>query len=397
MQIKLVDLAAQNAEIRETVENEMAALHRETAYVGGARVEAFEDEFARFLGVRYVRTVASGTDALRLALTAAGVGPGDEVITVPMTFIATVEAILQSGARPVFVDVDPLTCNMSPAALSRYLERRRFSAPNGPRAIMPVHLYGMPAAMAELREIAARYRLAIIEDACQAHGARLKLNDRWVAAGTAGDAGCFSFYPGKNLGGWGEGGAVATDNEEIARRVHSLRDHGRISHYLHEECGYNARLDALQAVVLRAKLARLERWNGRRRELAAAYRELLHGLECQYEPEHAASCWHLFTIRSTRRDAIRNALLMNKIECGIHYPVPLHLQPACRALGYRSGDFPVSERIADTVLSLPMHPHLTNLDAVRIAEVVREALNTHPADEPARYRRPRASAATAHG
>ncbi len=380
MQVKLVDLAAQNAEIREEVEAEFVEVHRATAYVGGARVEAFEQDFARFLDVRHVLSVASGTDALRLALLAAGVGPGDEVITVPLTFIATAEAIVQAGARPVFVDVDPLTCNMSPAALVRYLERGHFSSANGPKAILPVHLYGMPAAMAELREIAARFRLVVVEDACQAHGAHLKLGNRWAAAGTLGDAGCFSFYPGKNLGGWGEGGAVATDNEEIARRVLSLRDHGRISHYLHQECGYNARLDALQAVVLRAKLKRLGRWNARRRELAAAYRELLApcAIQLQSEAPDTSSCWHLFVMRSERRDAIRNALLMSKIECGIHYPVPLHLQPACRALGYHSGDFPVSERIADTVLSLPLHPHLTNLDVVRVADVVREALNAKP-------------------
>jgi dTDP-4-amino-4,6-dideoxygalactose transaminase len=384
MKVRLVDLAAQNAEIREEVEAEFIELHRETAYVGGARVEAFEQDFARFLGVSQVLSVASGTDALRLALLAAGVGPGDEVITVPMTFIATVEAIVQVGARPVFVDVDPMTCNMSPAALVRYLERRKFRSPHGPRAILPVHLYGMPAAMAEINEIAACFRLAVVEDACQAHGARLKFGNRWAAAGTLGDAGCFSFYPGKNLGGWGEGGAVATNNEELARRVRSLRDHGRLSHYLHEECGYNARLDALQAVVLRAKLKRLGRWNARRRELAAAYHELLTpcGIEIQSEAPGTSSCWHLFAMRSEQRDTVRNALLMNQIECGIHYPVPLHLQPACRTLGYRSGDFPVAERIADTVLSLPMHPHLTNLDVVRVAEVVGEALNAMPALTP---------------
>ncbi len=378
MQMKLVDLAAQNAEIREAVETEMAVVHRETAYVGGARVEAFEQEFARFLGARHVLTVSSGTDALRLALLAAGVGPDDEVITVPMTFIATVEAIVQTGARPVFVDVDPATCNMSPAALLKYLERKRFNSLNGPRAILPVHLYGMPAPMPELIAIAKRFKLAVIEDACQAHGARVKIGGRWVATGTMGDAGCFSFYPGKNLGAWGEGGAIATDNEDLARRIRSMRDHGRISHYLHEEYGYNARLDALQAVVLRAKLVQLERWNQKRRELAAAYRELFASDEVrlQHEPADASSCWHLFTIRSRRRDAIRNALLMNKIECGIHYPVPLHLQPACHALAYRSGDFPVSEQIADTVLSLPLHPHLSNLDIVRVAELVREALHS---------------------
>jgi dTDP-4-amino-4,6-dideoxygalactose transaminase len=376
--IKLVDLAAQNTEIWTEVERELDEIHRDTAYIGGPQVAAFEEEFAEYLGVRCVAGVGSGTDALRLALLALGVGPGDEVITVPMTFIATAAAIAHTGARPVFVDVDPMTCNMSPTALELYLKSGRWSAPNGPKAIMPVHLYGTPAPMTQLHEIAARYGLKIVEDACQAHGARVRAGTESVRAGTVGNAGCFSFYPGKNLGAWGEAGAVATNDEELAERIKLLRDHGRISHYAHQECGYNARLDALQAAVLRAKLRRLDEWNMCRREAAYTYRKLLSRTPVLLprRPDDAEPCYHLFVIRSERRDAIRNALLMNKIECGIHYPVPLHLQPAFRKLGHRPNDFPASEQIADTVLSLPMHPHLTKLEVARVAAAVEHALES---------------------
>jgi dTDP-4-amino-4,6-dideoxygalactose transaminase len=375
--IRFVDLAAQNEEIRADVERAFDQIHRDTDYVGGSHVSTFEREFADYIGVRHVVGVSSGTDALRLALIAIGVGPGDEVITSPMTFIGTAEAIVQAGARPTFVDIDPVTGNLSVEAVRRYLQHGDFATPNGPAAIMPVHLYGTPAAMGELLEVANRYGLKIVEDACQAHGARIMIRGRWMHAGAIGTAGCFSFYPGKNLGAWGEAGAVATNDLDLATRVSMLRDHGRISHYAHQECGYNARLDTLQAAVLSAKLMRLDRWNARRRELASTYQELLAdtGIALPSEGEHAESCYHLYVVRSDRRDALRTALLSNGIECGIHYPVPLHLQPALRDYGHRHGDFPRSEELADTALSLPMHPHLNNLDLVRIAEALRQALN----------------------
>lgn len=373
MQIKFVDLAAMNDEIRVRVDRELAEIHRNTAYIGGPQVEAFEKEFAEFLGVRHVIGVGSGTDALRLALMALDLGPGDEVITTPMTFIATAASIIQAGARPVFVDIDPETCNVSPAAVRRYFETHKNG--NGKphkRVILPVHLYGLPAAMPELNAIAREFGALVMEDACQAHGARID----GTRAGAMSLASAFSFYPGKNLGAWGEGGAVATDDDQLTARIASLRDHGRVSHYEHEEFGYNARLDAIQSAVLRAKLEKLDEWNERRRKLAQAYCERLAGCGIKLPPEPAGyrSVYHLFVIRTEKRDAIRQALLEKNIGCGIHYPLPLHLQPACRHLGFKSGDFPEAERAAQTVLSLPMHPALSIDEVDRVAEVVRETM-----------------------
>ena len=387
MKIKFVDLAGQNLEISERVAFEFESIHAATAYVGGHQVESFEREFAEFLKVKRVIAVANGTDALRIALLALGIGPGDEVITVPMTFIATAASIVQTGARPRFVDIDPATGNMSVTALRGFLGSLPRNERRAVRAIVPVHLYGLPAPIVELKEIAAEFNLKLVEDACQAHGARVRTADGMAMAGTFGDAGCFSFYPGKNLGAWGDGGAVATNDEEIAQRVSSLGNHGRLSHYAHEICGYNSRLDSIQAAVLRAKLEKLAEWNERRRVVAAAYRELLAPLDAQpiLEPDGAESCYHLFVIRSTRRDAIRNALLQAEIECGIHYPVPLHLQPALAYLGYRAGDFPASEALADTTLSLPMHPHLDGQEIMRTVEVVADVLA--PAIEPVAVQR----------
>jgi dTDP-4-amino-4,6-dideoxygalactose transaminase len=293
MQIKFVDLVSQTAEIRERVERELVKIHLDAGYIGGPQVKAFEEEFAAYLGVRHVISVGNGTDAIRLALLAVGVGPGSEVITTPMTFIATAAAIRQTGARPTLVDIDPETCNIDPHALRRYLVERRRRSPHGLRAIVPVHLYGLPAAMREIQEIAVEFGLRIVEDACQAHGASFHDGQRWRYAGTLGAAGCFSFYPGKNLGAWGDGGAAATDDDELADRIRMLRDHGRISHYAHQDYGYNSRLDAIQAAVLRAKLERLPDWNRRRREIAESYRELLDGadLVLPTEPEGLASAY----------------------------------------------------------------------------------------------------------
>ncbi|HEV3113792.1 MAG TPA: DegT/DnrJ/EryC1/StrS family aminotransferase [Candidatus Binataceae bacterium] len=376
MPIKFLDLAAQNNEIRGRVDAEYQRIHDNTAYVGGPQVAEFETRFAEYLGAKCAVGVGSGTDALRLALLAAGIGPGDEVITTPMTFIATVEAIFQVGATPVFVDVDHDTATISAEAVKRYIEEKSYGTRNGPRAIVPVHLYGLPAAMDPLLEIARTHKLAVIEDACQAHGARVHSDGGWKRAGAVGTIGCFSFYPGKNLGAWGEAGAIATNDSELAERISVLRDHGRVSHYMHRESGYNARMDTVQAAVLLAKLECLDRWNARRREIARHYSELLSGcgVQAPIEPEGAESCYHLFVIRSPRRDLIRDALTAAEIGCGIHYPIPLHLQPACAELGYRSGDFPNSERHAESILSLPMHPHLTDHEVSTVANTVVMAL-----------------------
>jgi dTDP-4-amino-4,6-dideoxygalactose transaminase len=376
MRIKFINLAAQNQEIAQRIEHELEQVHSHSSYVGGEQVEKFEQEFANYLGVKRVVGVANGTDALRLALLALGVGAGDEVITVPMTFIATAASIVQTGARPVLVDIDPETCNISLPKLRKLLEKRLPGERANIKAIVPVHLYGMPVEMTGLKNIADEFGMKIAEDACQAHGARILAGEGWVRAGTIGDVGCFSFYPGKNLGAWGDGGAIATNNEEIAQRISSLGNHGRLSHYAHEICGYNSRLDSIQAAVLRAKLEKLDEWNQRRRIIAAAYHEMLAPLDVRSlrEPAGLESCYHLFVIRSPKRDFIRTTLIENQIECGIHYPVPLHLQPALSYLGYRPGDFPVSEALADTALSLPMHPHMTGVEVARTVEAVAEAL-----------------------
>jgi dTDP-4-amino-4,6-dideoxygalactose transaminase len=375
VRVRMVDLRAQNREIHDDISGELALVHERSAYVGGAQVTAFEQSFADYLGVRRVIAVNSGTDAIRLALEAAGVGPGDAVLTTPLTFIATVEGIVQCGARPLFADIDPATGNISADAARSVLKAARERTGFKARAILPVHLYGLPAPMEQLSRLAQDYGVTLIEDACQAHGARLRFGGRWMRAGAVSAAGCFSFYPGKNLGAWGDGGAVAIDDETLATRVAQLRDHGRVSHYEHRVCGYNSRLDTIQAVVLSAKLKRLDTWNRRRREIAEWYRTMLSGCEVEIlaESEGAESCYHLFVIRSPKRDEIKRALLREQIECGIHYPIPLHLQPACRFLGHQAGDFPAAEEFAKTILSLPMHPHLTEEEVAEVARVVRLA------------------------
>jgi dTDP-4-amino-4,6-dideoxygalactose transaminase len=374
MKVKFVDLAAQNAEIKKDADALIEQIHYTTSYVGGQQVSAFESAFAEFIGVKHVIGVSSGTDALRLALLALGIRPGDSVITTPMTFIATVAAIVQTGARPIFVDIEPAAGNISSVAVARYLKSHWHESI---RAILPVDLYGLPAPLQELREVAAAHGLKLVEDACQAHGASIMIDDNWkMAGGALVDAACFSFYPGKNLGAWGEGGAVATNDDALAEDISRLRDHGRTSHYTHDLLGYNARLDTLQAAVLMAKLRRLPEWNRRRREIADLYRELLAetNLQLPREPQGYRSCYHLYVVRCQERGKLRDALSNADIACGIHYPVPLHLQPACKFLGYQRGDFPHAEKLADTALSLPMHPHLSADEVEHVANVIRRAI-----------------------
>jgi dTDP-4-amino-4,6-dideoxygalactose transaminase len=381
--IPFIDLPLQHRALEEELIQVFRDVLRTASFIGGPQVQAFEEEFAAFCGSRYCVGVNSGTDALRFALIAAGVGPGHAVITVPNTFIATVEAISQAGATPLFVDVDEKTHNIDPAKLEVLLEKRL--APHAssltprPKAIIPVHLYGQPADMDPILEVAARYGLFVLEDACQAHGAEYfsKREKRWRKCGTMGLAAAFSFYPGKNLGACGEGGAVSTDNTELARTIRMLRDHGQAKKYYHDIDGYNGRLDALQAGWLRVKLRHLAEWNQSRRENARRYNDLLRNLEGvtpPLEPLYSRAVHHLYVIRAQGRDALQRHLAEQGIATGIHYPVPIHLQNACAHLGYIEGDFPVSERLARGILSLPMYPELTYDQQRRVVESVRDFL-----------------------
>jgi dTDP-4-amino-4,6-dideoxygalactose transaminase len=385
--IPFLDLASCHLALEgELVEVFKGAL-RSSGFIGGPQVEGFEKEFAEFCGTGHCIGVGSGTDALRFALIAAGVNAGDVVITVPNTFIATTEAITQAGGVAEFVDVNERTYNMDPEKLREYLETqceidkmgmavsKRLDKPV--RAVIPVHLYGQTADMDAIAEIAEKYGLRVIEDACQAHGAEYfsKRRNRWMRAGSIGEAAAFSFYPGKNLGACGEGGAVTTNDPEVARKVRMLRDHGQARKYIHEMEGYNGRLDAIQAGILRVKLRHLEEWNAMRRENASRYNGLLGGIDgvaTPSEPEWARPVHHLYVICTKNRDGLQGYLSDNGIATGLHYPVPLHIQEAYRGLGYGEGNFAVAEKSARQLLSLPMYPELTETLQQRVAEAIRE-------------------------
>ena len=356
-------------------------------FIGGPVVEQFEHAFAEFCDTKYCVGVNSGTDALRFALTAAGVKSGDVVITVPHTFIATTEAISQAGAEPRFVDIDERTYNMDPAKVRTYLENGcTFDArldvlidnKTGKRvtAIVPVHLYGQMADMDALLELAEQYKLIVIEDACQAHGAQYfsKKENRWRMAGSIGKAAAFSFYPGKNLGACGEAGAITTNDEGVARTTRMIRDHGQAKKYYHDMEGYNGRLDSIQAGILSVKLKYLPSWNQSRREHAAKYNELFAtakmNLVAPHEPSWSKAVYHLYVIQVENREALQAALTKENIGTGIHYPIPLHLQKAYANLGYRPGDFPVCEKAAERILSLPMFPALSEADQERVVDAV---------------------------
>ena len=387
--VRFVDLAAQHAEVREELDAALREIFERSAFIGGPNVEGFEREFAAYCGVRHAIGCGSGTDALKLALMAVGVAPGDEVITVPMTFIATAEGASLVGAHPVFVDVDPETCTMDPARLREFLERccrvdrdgRTINTRTGRRvaAVVPVHLYGCPADMPPILETARQYGLEVIEDACQAHGATCRSagNGSEKRAGSIAKAGCFSFYPGKNLGAVGEAGAITTDDDQIAERVRVLRDHGQSERYMHvSPDGWNGRLDALQAAVLRIKLKRLDRWNEQRCQVASWYRQGLSGLDLTLPRESACGrhVYHLYVIRVKDRDRVRAELAKRNVPTGLHYPIALHLQPAYSQMGLAAGDYPASEAIAETGLSLPMHPHLSKDQVEYICHCLREIL-----------------------
>lgn len=371
--IPFLDLVTPHRELEaELVEAFRDAL-RAAAFVGGPQVEAFEREFAAYCGARHCVGVANGTDAVRLALVASGVGRGDAVVTVSHTFIATVEAISQAGAETEFVDIDPRTYCMSPDALDAYLGRcakdpvtgRPLGIRTGKpiKAVVPVHLYGQVVDMDAILAIAAHYDLLVIEDACQAHGAEYRSADGvWRRAGTFGTAAAFSFYAGKNLGACGEGGAVTTGDEQVARTIRMLREHGQAQKYYHDLEGCNGRLHAIQAAFLRVKLRRLDGWNAQRRAAAARYSELLSsipGVTVPFESERSRAVYHLYVIRSGDRDALAQQLKAQGISTGLHYPLPVHLQKCYRDWGYGPGSLPVTEQAASEILSLPMFPGLT--------------------------------------
>jgi dTDP-4-amino-4,6-dideoxygalactose transaminase len=365
VQIPLVDLKAQYAAIKPEVDAAMQRVLDNTSFILGQEVAGFEAAFADYVGAREAVGVASGTAALLLALLACDVGPGDQVITTAHTFIATAEAISQAGATPVFVDVDPRTYNLDPNRVEAAITERT-------RAIIAVHLYGQPCDMAALADIAQRHNLWLIEDAAQAHGA--EYNGR--RCGSIGHLACFSFYPGKNLGAYGDGGMVTCDDAALAARVRRLRDHGRTSKYLHQEVGWGERLDALQAAVLKVKLGHLEAWTEARRAHAARYDVFLSGMDVvtPYVAPDVRHVYHLYVIRVARRDEVLARLKAQGIGAGIHYPVPLHRQPAYGFLGYAEGSLPVTEQAAAEVLSLPMYPELTAKQAATVVGALEEVM-----------------------
>lgn len=365
--IPLVDLHAQYQTIRSDIDRAIQGIIDTSSFVMGPAVQRFEEEFAAFCNVAHCVGVSNGTAALELALRALEIGPGDEVITTAHTFIATAEAISNVGAKPVFVDIDAQRYNIDPAAAAAAITAET-------KALLPVHIYGQPADMTKLSALAQQHGLALIEDAAQAHGAT------WAGkhTGSLAPLACFSFYPGKNLGAYGDAGAVTTDDEALAERIRLLRNHGRRSKYVHDVIGVNARIDALQAAILRAKLPYLAGWTAQRQALAARYHELLADCAVVLPQVHkqATAAWHLYVIRTARRDQLLHYLKAHGVEAGIHYPVPLHLQPAYAALGYRQGDLPVTEVVADSCLSLPLYPEMTETQQDRVVELIRTFLAT---------------------
>jgi dTDP-4-amino-4,6-dideoxygalactose transaminase len=392
--IPFLDLVAVHRTLREELRGVFETALDSAGFIGGPGVEAFEHEFGEFSDTRHCIGMASGTDAVRLALIAAGIRPGDTVVTVPFTFFATTEAISQGGARFDFVDIDADTYTMDPEKLRVYLEQectpdartgRVISKRTGTpvTAVVPVHLYGQMADMDAILALADQYHLTVIEDACQAHGAEYfsKREGRWRKAGSMGRAAAFSFYPGKNLGACGEAGAVTTDDESVARACRMLRDHGQSKKYFHDVEGYNGRLDAIQAGLLRVKLRYLAKWNEERREAAEVYSDLCGGLEgsviVPHVPSWSRPVFHLYVVRVGDRDTLQTDLTRVGIGTGIHYPIPLHLLKAYESLGFRAGDYPVSEQAASHVLSLPMFPGLVPEQQRRVVTEVLRSVGSH--------------------
>jgi dTDP-4-amino-4,6-dideoxygalactose transaminase len=387
--IPFLDLVTPHRELEDELVAAFRTAVRSAAFIGGPEVENFEGEFAAYCGTRYCVGVANGTDAVRFALIASGVGPGDAVVTVSHTFIATVEAVSQAGAGTEFVDIDEQTYTMSPSALATYLAKCRkdpnTGRPIGQRtglpikAIVPVHLYGQVADMDALQDLACAYGLHVVEDACQAQGAEYQSRDgAWRRAGAFGKAAAFSFYPGKNLGACGEAGAVTTNDEQVARTIRMLREHGQAQKYFHDLEGYNGRLDAIQAAFLRIKLRRLDEWNAQRREAAARYDEALSsvpGIRVPVEPSGNRGVYHLYVIRTKDRDGLGQQLKLSGIHTGLHYPLPLHLQNCYREWGYEKGTLPMTERVAVEILSLPMFPGVSPEQQNRVASAIEACIS----------------------
>jgi dTDP-4-amino-4,6-dideoxygalactose transaminase len=385
--VPFVDLITLHRELEPELLAVCKKVFETAGFIGGPEVEGFEKEFAAFCDAKHCVGVSSGTDALRFALTAAGVAPGDIVITVPHSFIATTEAISQAGAEIAFVDIEPRSYTMDPESLREYLETScTLDAQTGRyvhkqsakpvTAVVPVHLYGQMADMDPILELAAKYELKVIEDACQAHGAEYfsRKLDRWLKAGSVGQAAAFSFYPGKNLGACGEGGAITTNDAGLARKAAMLRDHGQSKKYYHDIEGYNGRLDSLQAGILRIKLQHLSQWNEQRRASARIYDELLaplaESVANPVESQSSKSVYHLYVVRTQFRDALQKHLTDAGIGTGIHYPIPIHLQLAYSGRGWKRGDFPKTEAAAEEILSLPMYAGLSEEQQQRVAESI---------------------------
>ena len=364
MTVPMVDLKKQFNDIKEEVFETITGILESSQYILGPRVRELEKKIAGYHGVSEAIGVASGTDALHLSVEALGIGDGDEVITTPFTFFATAEAILYTGATPVFVDVEPETMNIDPAMIEQAITEKT-------RAILPVHIFGHPSDMERIMDIARRNNLKVIEDCAQSFGASI----RGKRTGSFGDTGCFSFYPSKNLGAFGDGGMVLLNDPDIASDIRMLRNHGSKGAYRHESVGFNSRLDEIQAGVLLVKMGRIESYNEKRRGNASLYNKLLSGsVQCPVERDGHIHVYHQYTIRSNKRDVIQKRLGDNDISSVVYYPIPLHLQEAVSFLGYKKGDFPVAEESSEKVLSLPMYPELEDTAIRRISDIINDVL-----------------------
>lgn len=386
IKVPFVDLRSQHEEVRSEIERAITDILDNSSFIGGSHVAKFESEFADYIGVKEAVGVANGTDALWLALNSVGVGTGDMVITVPNTFIATVESISRCGATPVFVDIDLKTANIDVDKTKEFLERDCIRDDEGNLrhkasgcrliAILVVHLYGLPANIEPLSNLAKEYGLILVEDACQAHGARYLYQGNWLRSGSVGQCAAFSFYPGKNLGAIGDAGAVVTNDVGLADEMRCIRDHGSTKKYIHKTSqGWNTRLDSIQAAVLSIKLRKLDEWNSRRQKIAQFYGEALNKLplELPYEPPYAEHVYHLYVVRTDNREILREELASKGIGVSMHYPIPLHLQQAYQHLSLPKGSFPNAELSAATLLSLPMHPAMTEEHVKHVAEVCSES------------------------